>query len=306
MAAERILRIYLEKDLLDRARDGRHNFFNTVQAAFESRQFRVEYVQNSEAERLKSAGRRGYALFHMDDPFHPRALTARLAYVMPFWRIEESARRWEWPIARASFEPETVDADAAAKFARNWRNWLYGKAEPGGSTQGFVYAPLQGRLTEHRSFQSCSPLEMLRRTLEAEPKWPVIATLHPGESYTTREREALDALLADEPRLVLGDKPSETYLAGCNYIVTQNSAVAFRGLFFRKPAVTFAEIDFHHVTASVPRLGVAAAFEQVRTATPAYDRYLYWFLQLGAINAGRDDARERILGWVAERGWDVS
>ena len=68
------------------------------------------------------------------------------------------------------------------------------------------------------------------------------------------------------PRLRLETGGAAEALAACDLVVTQNSAVAFNGYFFHKPAVLFAEIDFHHIAASVPRLGVAAAFRAVRDA----------------------------------------
>ena len=95
MADAKILRIYLDETPLVRAQRGNFNLVNKIISVFEAHEYRVELKRNSAAERAKSATRRGYSLFHMDEPFHPRALTLRKAYYYPFWRIEDSAQRWE-------------------------------------------------------------------------------------------------------------------------------------------------------------------------------------------------------------------
>ena len=59
MAVAKILRIYLDEVPLNRARKGNFVFINRVTEAFEGVGYRVELRKNSDAERLKSAARRG-------------------------------------------------------------------------------------------------------------------------------------------------------------------------------------------------------------------------------------------------------
>lgn len=301
----RHLDIYLDDALLASAKAGRHNWFGLVRRAFESAGATVRFRPDDGIERMAASGRSGHALFHMAEPAHPRALTTRRAYVYPFWRIEKTNRRWETEVALAPFDQDTIDPEEAQRFHRFWRRRLFGDAPESATREGFVYMPLQGRLREHRSFQSMSPLQMIEATLAAEPARDIRATLHPKEDYDAQDLAALDALVARHPRLSLSDAPAEALLSACDYVVTQNSAVAFSGYFFGKPAVLFARIDFHHVAASVPAVGVDQAFRQVRDASPDFAGYLYWFLQRMAINAGKADAPARILDTVRRRGWDV-
>ena len=183
MARAKILRIYLDDIPRMRAERGNFNIINKIQAVFERGGYRVELCRNTEAERLKSAARRGYSLFHMDDPFHPRALTLRRAYFYPFWRVEKTAERWNFEIAQTVFDPEETNPDAAAQFCDIWRRKLFSNAPLGAATDGTVYIPLQGRLLERRSFQSESPLDMIRHVLLHDPARQVVAGLHPGETY---------------------------------------------------------------------------------------------------------------------------
>ena len=45
-------------------------------------------------------------------------LVMRRVYAYPFWAIEASDKRWEWDVARAVFDPETVNGHKAARFAK--------------------------------------------------------------------------------------------------------------------------------------------------------------------------------------------
>ena len=273
MTIAKILRIYLDDISLARAKGGDFNLMNLIRRAFESRGFRVEFCKNSDAARLKSATRRGYSLFHMDEPFHPRALTLRKAYYYPFWRIEASAKRWEWEIAKTAFDPAAVDPAEAERFCRFWRKSLFGLTEPANAREGFVYVPLQGVLLEQRSFQTLSPLNMIATVLQHDPDRQVHAGLHPGETYLPEEIAALNALADANPRLTLTDAPMTDLLARCDYVATENSSVALAGYFHHKPAALFASIDFHHIAANVADLGA--------------------------------NAEDRILDMVRRKGWQV-
>lgn len=301
----RILRFYLDPSLRQSAAEGRHNFIAKIAQVVEQAGFRVEYCANSETERMKSAGRNGYAMFHMDDPFHDRALTIRRAYYYPFWQIERSAKRWDWRVATEVFDPAHIPAKEAARFAGFWRKRLFDTAADAPTQDGFVYVPLQGKLLDHRSFQTCSPLQMIETVLAQTGPHRVIATLHPNESYSDAEQSALQDLEAKHDRLTLQMGGMERLLAGCDFIVTQNSAVSFAGLFFGKPSILFAQVDFHHICASVPHTGIDAAFARIAGHAPNYDAYLWWFLQQMSINAGRPEAESKIRAELQRHGWPV-
>ncbi|MCE5974089.1 hypothetical protein LZA78_11395 [Sinirhodobacter sp. WL0062] len=302
MSTAPLLWIYLDAPTLDRVRAGQHNFFGRLIGAVEGAGWQVNLRESSLAERLAAPGREGYALYHMEEPTYDRALTCRRAYVGAFWRIERVATRWDWPVAKAQFQPETVDATEATRFTDDWRKRLYSSGKPS-SDEGFCFLPLQGRLLETRSFQAMSPVKMLEETL-ARTDLPVMATLHPRESYTAEEIAALDTLVARHPRLSVQKGGSDAALRGCRFVVTQNSSLAFEGYFHHKPAVLFARIDFHHIAGSVPRDGIDVAFASLKTR-PEFDSYLFWFLQKRALNAGRPEFEAALLDHLRKRGWPI-
>ena len=297
---------YLDPGLLKSARAGEHNFIGLIAKTLTDAGMRVFYRPNSDAARRASKDLPGYALFHMDDPTHPRALTLRRSYFYPFWQIESSARRWEWNVALTPFKPQDIDMAEAKRFFEFWRKRLYPQANAAPVTDGPVYVPLQGMIRQHRTFQSCSPLTMIANTADRFANNDIVVTLHPNEVYSDADHGALQDLAARYPNVAISDQDMVTCLNACQLVVTQNSSVALAGFFFRKPAVLFAQIDFHHIAGNVPRDGEDRAFATWRNDAE-YEAYLWWFLQHMSINAGRppEEVTEKIASVLWNHGWPV-
>jgi hypothetical protein len=303
MANARLLTFYFDDRLRARAEAGAHNFVNRVQASLRPLGYDFAFSGDGMADRMAALARPGFALFHMDAPQAANTLTMRKNYYYPFWQIERSAKRWEWDVARAAFDATKVDGTAATKFADAWRRRLF--KDPQTGSAGFVYVPLQGLLSSHRSFQVCSPLEMLRHVCAQDKSRAIVVGLHPKEAYDAQDRAALQQMASQDRRITLRTGGADALLAQCDYVVTQNSAVALSGYFFHKPAILFGRIDFHHISSNVHDTGIEPAFAEVLTHKLPFDRYLYWFLQVQSINAGREDAEAKILAALRRGGWDL-
>lgn len=237
----------------------------------------------------------GHHLIYNRAVLEPYCLCLRRCYTNPFWRIETSNYRWDWQVATKDFPGGT----AGEWFLNHWRARIFGDTPI--TSQGHIFMPLQGKLTEQRHFQSQSPLQMIATTLAADPSRKIIATLHPRETYG---QDVLDQLSTMGPQFTLSSRPSLELLASCDYVVTQNSAMALTGFFAKKPAVLFAEIDFHHIACSVPHLGVTAAFKAVHQPQP-FAPYLHWFFKENAISATAENAIARIQARLREHGWPI-
>lgn len=247
----------------------------------------------------------GFAIFHMVAPQHSRGLTVRRVYQGPFWRIERQAERWDWPVAQTVFNANTVPRRQADRFFARWQRRLFDPLLPNVRDENFVYVPLQGKLLEQRSFQSCSPLEMIEAVLEHAPSRRVEVGLHPKEHYDPAELAALERLEQAHPRVHVRMGGMQDLLPACSYVVTQNSSVAFNGYFLNKPAVLFGQIDFHHIAADVTRIGQDAAFEQVMQLRPDYAGYVHWFWQQMSINASLATAKGQIAQRLRDHGWSI-
>lgn len=294
------LRIYLHQAELAQVRRGRLNFVQKLRTALEARGWQTEVLRSGERARRQAPDLPGYALYYMEKPTHDRALTFRRSYHFPFWRIEAVAERWRWPVAQMPFGPQSIDPDQARDFAAR----LAARVLPGPKPQrgDHVLIPLQGRIREARSFQTISPLQMVARV--AETGRPAHATLHPKEEYSSDDIAALNALATRYPNLTIGGE-TRALLRNCAFVATQNSAVAFDGYILGKPAVLFAQVDFHHIGLNVADMGVAAALAAAPDYRPDFARYLFWFLQQQSINMSGDHAEAKIIAALRRCGWPV-
>lgn len=293
------LHLHLDPPQLAQVAEGRFPLVDRIRAALAPLNIALDIRPDSLDERRRAPQRPGWSLFHLHEPEGPRGLTLRRAYFFPFWRIERTNARWNFAVVGQQFDPAAVDPQAAARFRDRLRRRICGDLR--GSRGGYIYMPLQGRLLEHRSFQATSPVEMIKAVLAVEGR-DIRATLHPKESYSAAEHQALAALAARHPRfrLVTSDPG---LLADCDLVVTQNSSVAMTGFLLDKSALLFAQIDFHHIAASVPRHGLDAAFAQLSGPPPDFAAYLWWFFQVTCIDAMAATAEERILGQLRAGGW---
>ncbi len=278
---------------------------NRIVRAFRGAGFEVSFVEDTLAERLVTRAIGAHSIVHATEPVDHRGLVLRRVYVGAFWRLEPTERRWDFHVARARFDPGMIDGDEAARFASRWRRELLGPEVPPGKRGSTLFVPLQGRLLDHRGFQTMSPLDMVAAACRARPDLPVVATLHPRYDYTPEERSGLAALLDRFPNLRLSDRESADLLKSCAAVICQNSAVAFTGYFLGVPAMLFARIDFHHIAANVGDLGVDGAFARLEGPRPDFARYLWWFLKENAIGAGSERAEAQICASARRAGWDV-
>lgn len=301
----RQLRMYLPEPLCHSARAGEHNFLGLIADVVQQAGYSLEFIDRETASMQQASREPGYSLFHMEEPFSTRSVTIRRAYFYPFWHLERTGKRWQFDVANTPFPASSSDHPDIARFFRFWQKRQFGDAPAQTRKEGFVLMPLQGRLLEKRSFQFCSPVRMVFETLEQVADKPVIATLHPNETYSEKEIATLEKLEAQSSNFQVRVGGSEQLLKGCDYVVTQNSAVAFSGLFFEKPCILFAASDFHHIAANVAETGIERAFEMILAHQPDYGTYVHWFLQEMCINAGRPEAADKIRTRLTKAGWPM-
>lgn len=284
---ERVLNFYLDDDKRGRAEAG-IGIFGAVVGVVQAAGWAVRYAGQDDAV----AGE-GYHLVYNRAVEGAFCFSLRRCYLDKFYRIEATNDRWDWQVAGLPFTPEP----GKLWFQRYWRAQVFrGHSITRG---GYIFMPLQGKLLQRRHFQAASPLEMIHATRAEDPMRRIVATLHPREVYSEAELSALRGI--DRFELATGSLP---LLAGCDYVVTQNSSMALTGFFADKPAVLFARIDFHHIAASVGRLGVAAAFAAVDRPQP-YAAYLHWFFKRQALAASGDGHQAQIADRLRAHGWPL-
>lgn len=289
MCAERVLNFYLNDGQQRQANAG-DGMIGRVAEAVIAAEWQVRL--RSDDEPVKGPG---YHLVYNRPVSARNCLSLRRCYLDHYYRIEATNDRWDWPVAKMTFTARP----GSHWFQGYWSERLFKGQKI--QSDGYIFMPLQGYLLLKRSFQTQSPIDMIKATLAADPKRQIYATLHPREVYTAEERAAL-ARLGD--RFHLSDRPSMALLAGCDYVVTENSAMGLIGLFALKPLVLFARTDFHHIAGSVPHIGVEAAFRTVTKPQP-FARYLHWFFKQQALCDVADDAQDQITTRLRQHGWPI-
>ncbi len=295
------LSIYLEAPLLAQA--GRSRVLQRIAMAMAWRGVECELRPNTAAARRIAERTGERRIYQQGGAEIPGALMLRLCHSEPFWQIEASGDPWSWSATQARFEPETVDPDAARQFLMYRRRRLFGRRER--RLEGFVAAPISGRLARRRDHQVMSTLDMVDALREMEPDRDVLLTVEQEGTLSPADQEALRHVLRRHKGVRLVSRSATDLLARCDYVVTQDSALTLDSFFMEKPAVLFARAEFHHIAGSVPRDGIGRAFDAVRSAPPDYARYLYWYLRGQMIDVGAEDAEQAILARLRVLRWDI-
>ena len=169
------LQIHLDDAMRIRAESGHFNFIDRIRAAVEGKGWQVQILP--ETPEAPAPGH--FALHHMSGPPHRRAKIFRRCYYYPYWNIESVPQRWRWPVAQAKFRPDQIDGPEARRFIHQLRQRIMPGLTP--TAPQHVLIPLQGQLTEARSFQTMSPVEMVEAVARTGKR--CIATLHPNHTY---------------------------------------------------------------------------------------------------------------------------
>ncbi len=302
---DRRVRVYVHSGMKRRAESGSHAFLNKLEAVLQHSGFEVTLHTDGPESEFSELGHVGYHLCWMQDPVTGRGLTIRRNYIDPFWKIEKSGARWNWPVVRKRFDASVIDLSRASRFAAMLRSRVLPEHTGRLLAEGYVLVPLQGRLLQHRSFQDCSPLQMVEALLRFERKRDIVLTLHPGERYSDLELEALERVCKRRSGVALSEVDTKQLVYACDYIVTQNSSIALWGYLLRKPAILFAKIDFHHVALRVNEKTLEGAINMIGGHNPDYDRYLWWFFQEQSINANKVEAEDKIARRLRYHGWPL-
>ncbi|MDZ7905481.1 MAG: hypothetical protein U5N55_06700 [Cypionkella sp.] len=288
-----ILNFYIPPWLLDRV-DRAGTIFGRVKQAAQLAGWELALHKEDDAPAVT-----GYHLVYNRPVTRPNTLVLRKCGFEPFFRIEATNDRWDWHVANAPFATEK----GGEWFRRYWQGELFKGLDIGQG--GYAFMPLQGRLLQQRHFQTASPIEMIETALARDSR-PIKASLHPREIYKPAELAAIAQLeRASGGRFTLSQSPSMQLLAGCDYVITQNSTMALIGMFAQKTPILFAKIDFHHLAGSVPHLGLDSAYAGL--ASPRkWGAYLHWYFKENAITTRDNEAPAQIVARLNALGWPIS
>lgn len=298
------LKIYLPQDTIAVIDSNPKHFYAHVQRAFQGIGFDVQQIIATEANLKASFDPSAYCLFHRNTPHHPHAIEARPAPMGLFWMLDKTASPAEKLVFKAKFKPENIDTDLAEELIVRFRK-KYGQINQETSHEsGFVLVALQGALDRRRHWQTMSPIEMVKQTIEIEKERQVLIKLHPTQTYSDEEIRAVHEL-ADGARVQVVEGELNALLEGCAYTVSMNSTVSIKGLVFEKPGILFGDAEFHHPFQSVPQNGVVDSFDRVLADGVEAGKYLLWYLRRQHVATYKPTIEQDILRRCAVLGWDL-
>jgi len=284
---------------------GAHNFFSILRQTFETAGYETVTRRQRKYSGVAALFGKDLHIFDIDGAVGRRALNVRRAHFYPFWSLENAGTRRTPRIAGKVFDPKSVNALKAQDFFNKICVRNLPAAPEVLPEDDFIFVPLQGRLLKRRNWQFANCKQMIDSILAQEPTRKILVKPHPRETYS-RAEQAFISELSRFPQISITKADTHSLLAQCSYVATQNSAVAFEGFLYQKPAILFAKSDFHHICQTVTSPDQATeAFAKLAVERPAFEKFIYWYLQLNCINAGRDDAGTVILKMARECGWDM-
>jgi hypothetical protein len=248
---------------------------------------------------------RAYHLHEITGARGPRGLNFRRAYFYPWWMFDFPQQRYGGRIGDLSYVADAIDGTVARAFyADLQRHYLVGWGR--GDPDGPALVPMQAELCRQRDWQFTDLAGLVSHIRAQDPTREVLLKTHPKLTYSDSDTALLRQLCTlQNVSLATGNMAS--LLGRAAYVATHNSAAAFEAMVLGIPSILFARTDFHHICPQVKQPGDApAAFAQLRGPKPDFARYLYWFLELNCLHAGREDAEKRIAELLNTCGWPVA
>lgn len=231
-----------------------------------------------------------------------RMFHAYPSYILGFWYLDKSGYHWNSTVKHLPFEPEQIPLSDAEYFYNgvsgyHTRNNI--SPRPQQSRQSIppasAFIPLQNIEKYPRKVHYLTTEQIIRTTCETV-SGKVYVKLHP--LHNQEERRQWQHFCAKFANAEVTEASVHDLIDASDLVVSQNSAVGFEALMYRKPALTCAECDFHHATlvcrstADLARnLPQAKAFLQ----NFPVERYFYWFLGQQMLEPQKEEFAE--LAW---------
>ncbi|MGI3167793.1 hypothetical protein ACRARG_01485 [Pseudooceanicola sp. C21-150M6] len=242
---------------------------------------------------------------------HPRALSAGVAYLYPFWHLDPDGIRAFSSIRGMKYDPGEIDSRAASRFfdRLHRRHVIDRKSRydqprdreviPEGCIAVFLQDETNRIVGETTHIDRWT---MLETCLAAAQDRPVVVKPHPKEiSLDTMDR--LVALQERWHQLQISLANIHDILGAASRVVTINSAVGVEAYMHEKPVILCGQADFHHI-ATEARDPVELA-EALVAPPPDVDfrRYIDWYFRGQCLNAGAQDLVDQFLRRLRSRGF---
>lgn len=299
---DQALIVHADASWYDHVRKGGAAFFEAIGKAAQARGIATVLTP---ADRFRAPEHRPGHRHILFGPKHlhgPGIFHAFPAYIKGFWYLDPQGYFWNSSLVDKVFDPEMVDAEAAAAFFqritthRIRRNVSQRKqAEPADlpPADAAIFTQDIERYADQVHYLTTA--EMIRTTARSLTG-RVYVKPHP--LMTAQQRTRLARHCARLPNAVLTDASLHDIIRASGIVVSQNSAVGVEALMHRKPVLTCAATDYHQgslVCTTAEHLRANLARAPAHGAAFPFQQYFYWLMGLNLIEAQHPDCAARAM-----------
>lgn len=272
----------------------------------------VQFVERPMTTELTHYNRHDFHIVHHGFLRRFNVLNAGIAYLRPYWYLDQRGVLCDSSIARARPDLSTIPADRAAKFVDRIGGRLITSgqskhqqpAREGAIGQGKIVVFLQGISDPVMRSMNMLETEMLELVAKHRGGREVLIKPHPKRPDTLGSAHA-EAMAAQNPAFKIVDANVHDLLEGAYCSVSICSGAAFEGLFHHTPAILFGRADFAACAWTVDsRVTAARALSEIGQTAFDYDRFLFWFLQRKMFNSQDEGLPRKVLRRIARSGFE--
>ena len=239
-------------------------------------------------------------------------LNSCTAYFEGFWHLDPVGVLAESRTGARIYDPAQIDTVAAdrffaqihARFAATRRSRYRQARAVVAVPQDAIAVFLQGPSPMKLGHAHCSVEDMLRAVAQAAGGRAVVVKPHPLQQAMGQTQIA--EAQAQGHDLTETNANVHDILARASVTVSINSAAALEGFQHGKPAILFGKSDFHHHVQTVRHPDdFASALQAALASKTDYAKALYWYFGLNCLWLEASDFEARLLGILAEAGFDA-
>lgn len=311
MRAPRLL-VHVPANLLERHGQEGFGLYARVASHMRGQGIEVIFLERPSTTELNGYTKEDFHLVHHGFLRRFNVLNTGVAYVYPFWYLDQRGVLCDSSMANATPDLESVKVQSAKRFFEGMRERLVQGgvskyAQPARSRRfgpGHISVFLQGMgdpVLRNMFMLETEMLDLVMRHREGRavlvkphPKWPdTIASDHARRLAET------------EPALQITDANVHDMLEGAYCSVSICSGASFEGLFHRTPAILFGRSDFNACAVTVRNAAQAeAALAGIGERPFDYERFAYWFLRRKMFNSRNPNVGERVMQRIARTGFE--
>ncbi|MEQ9260701.1 MAG: hypothetical protein RIG84_16565 [Roseovarius sp.] len=309
--APRLL-VHVPATLLERHGQEGFGLYGRVASHMRGQGIEVRFLERPSTTELDGYTKEDFHLVHHGFLRRFNVLNSGVAYVFPYWYLDQRGVLCDSSMANATPDLDSVKHEAAVRFFEGMRERLVlggvSKYEQPARAQrfgpGHIAVFLQGMGDPVLRNMFMLETEMLDLVLRHRGEREVVVKPHPKWPDTMASDHAR-RLAEETPGLTITDANVHDMLEGAYCSVSICSGASFEGIFHRTPSILFGRSDFNACAVTVRS---AAEAEEALAGIGArefdFERFAYWFLRRKMFNSRNPNVGERVMQRIARTGFE--